>query len=222
MRYIDPDNQRASRRVRVKDFSGRLKTREGKEIECSFIDVSSEGIGIFTEKKFSCDDLVILDMDDCEVTLKTIWTKSAEDVTTLRYGFSLCDTDVDLTRLFINKGWADLKVLIVDDEPALLDIYERVLTKRNLEVFRANDGESAVNLLKEEAIDVVLTDFIMPNGGGAAVVKAARDYDLPVGIITSASPSLLKSIHAVAPTFEKLALSSKYMIDIVTDLLKQK
>ncbi len=217
MRYFDQNNRRAARRIRVKNFSGRLRTlHNDRKIDCLFHDVSAGGIGIFSSSEISPDTQVVLELDDhCEVTLETKWCQPVENqqASAFRYGFRLCELGVDLARLFIDRGWANLRILIVDDEPYLLDLYELVFTKMNFEVFRAKDGESAINVIKEEDLDVVLTDFMMPNGGGAVVVAAARKNDLPVGVITAASPSHLKSLLNFVPTFEKLSLSSKYMID---------
>ena len=85
-------------------------------------------------------------------------------------------------------GPPDGRVLVVDDEPALLRMYARVLRAARYDVVQAADGEEARRLLQHERIDIVLSDVCMPRVGGLDVLKEARshDPDLPVVLVTGA------------------------------------
>ena len=55
------------------------------------------------------------------------------------------------------------KILIVDDDPTTLQLLSMALSKRDeFEVLTAGDGKAAVDLLKREEIDLVITDLYMP------------------------------------------------------------
>jgi len=65
-------------------------------------------------------------------------------------------------------------VLIVDDSPAMRSFVRRVLELSGLDLGRclqAGDGQEALNLLREESVDVVLTDINMPTMDGEQFVR---------------------------------------------------
>ena len=65
-------------------------------------------------------------------------------------------------------------VLIVDDSPAMRSFVRRVLDLSGLDVGRclqAGNGQEALNLLRDEWVDVVLTDINMPTMDGEQFVR---------------------------------------------------
>src|SRR6056297_152712 len=63
-------------------------------------------------------------------------------------------------------------VLVVDDEKALREILEEILTDMGYKVLTAEDGYVALNIIKkEDHIDIVLTDIKMPRMDGLELVK---------------------------------------------------
>ena len=85
-------------------------------------------------------------------------------------------------------------VLVVDDDPEALQLFGRMLTstRRRYTVLDAEDGASALELLRERRPDVLLLDLVMPNGDGFSVLRAkAQDdaiRDIPVIIISATDP----------------------------------
>ena len=81
-------------------------------------------------------------------------------------------------------------VLVVDDEPAVTDLYEHWLSE--YVVYVANSGTEALSILDEQAeeIDVVLLDRKMPGMSGDSVLSEIRDEQFPcrVAIITAVNP----------------------------------
>ncbi len=59
-------------------------------------------------------------------------------------------------------------VLLVDDESSLLEMGEQILSRSGYVVYRAQNGETALQVVREhgEAIDLVILDLIMPGMGG--------------------------------------------------------
>jgi PAS domain S-box-containing protein len=76
-------------------------------------------------------------------------------------------------------------VLVVDDEAAVLEVTERTLRHHGYRVLTARDGEEAVAIFAAdpEAIDLVLTDVMMPVMDGPATVHALRRLRSDVRVI---------------------------------------
>ena len=79
------------------------------------------------------------------------------------------------------------KILVVDDEPNMLRLFNKVLTKEGYRVRTANSGEEAVRLLNEEVFNLVISDLVMPNLGGMDLLKELKtNYpDIPFVVITA-------------------------------------
>ena len=57
-------------------------------------------------------------------------------------------------------------ILVVDDEPALLDLTEMIVSLQGYQVFKAGSGHEALEILEQQDIDLILTDVIMPDMDG--------------------------------------------------------
>lgn len=78
-------------------------------------------------------------------------------------------------------------VLLVDDEPDILELLELALRKMGLEVDKAGNVREALAKLAERRYDLCLTDMRLPDGDGLQVVQyiAQRNLDVPVAVITA-------------------------------------
>ena len=76
-------------------------------------------------------------------------------------------------------------VLIVDDEFGVRESL-RMLLKSHYEIFTAQDGEEALEVLKERKIDLITLDLNMPKLSGIETLREIRkiDAEVPVIIIT--------------------------------------
>jgi EAL domain-containing protein (putative c-di-GMP-specific phosphodiesterase class I)/CheY-like chemotaxis protein len=83
------------------------------------------------------------------------------------------------------------RILVVDDEPALLRAYTRALTRDGYEAEGATDGVRAKELLAESRFDVIISDVCMPGMDGLELLRAVRriDVDVPVILVTGAPTS---------------------------------
>lgn len=66
------------------------------------------------------------------------------------------------------------KILIAEDEPDVLEIMARGLTKADYEVITAADGNEAWERIQDEVPDVIVLDLIMPGMDGWTVLKKLR------------------------------------------------
>lgn len=81
------------------------------------------------------------------------------------------------------------KVLVVDDNPDSVTIMRGILENRGYEVVAANTGSEALDLLRREAVDVVLLDVMMPEMSGMEVLQRIKENadtgSLPVILVTA-------------------------------------
>ncbi|HEX7881068.1 MAG TPA: ATP-binding protein [Candidatus Eisenbacteria bacterium] len=78
------------------------------------------------------------------------------------------------------------KILVVDDEESVLQVFVDLFAERDYEVSTANNGEAAVAQLEAGTFDLLLTDLNLPGVDGLAVVAKAKmvDPEIVVLIIT--------------------------------------
>jgi two-component system response regulator MprA len=76
--------------------------------------------------------------------------------------------------------------LIVDDEPALIELVRLGLTYEGFQVLTARDGEEAVRLVREQRPDLVILDIMLPRLDGFTVCeRIRRHHDVPLIMLTA-------------------------------------
>jgi CheY-like chemotaxis protein len=93
------------------------------------------------------------------------------------------------------------RVLIVDDDPHLVEVLQLRFGEADLEVLVAGDGEQALRTLRESGdLDLVLTDFMMPEMNGIELIRAVKSnaqlFDTRIVVMSNNAD----------PTFRKKAL----------------
>ncbi len=79
-------------------------------------------------------------------------------------------------------------VLVVDDEPNIVDLLRLYLEREGYRVVAAGDGPSAVALHRDEAPDIVVLDLMLPGLDGFEVCRAIRrEADTPILMVTARS-----------------------------------
>lgn len=98
-------------------------------------------------------------------------------------------------------------VLVVDDEPHLVEAVQRVLEKEGYEVSTAADGEAALSAIDERQPDVILLDIILPGTDGHEVCHRIRDVSAGSRVIyfsgyrPPANSRELRQIHSEADAY---------------------
>ena len=84
-------------------------------------------------------------------------------------------------------------ILIVDDNPANLEIFEMRLAANNYEIITASDGQEGLAMAKERLPDLILLDIMMPKMDGIEVCRYLRAESslpfMPIIIVTAKTDS---------------------------------
>mgnify|MGYP006293161335 CR=1 FL=1 len=83
------------------------------------------------------------------------------------------------------------RILIVDDEPRVLSILSTILERMNemnwikygFEIVTADGGRQALREIEQVDFDLVISDVIMPEIGGVALVEAIRALGLETAVV---------------------------------------
>ena len=78
------------------------------------------------------------------------------------------------------------RILIVDDEPPIVDVLAYNLQQANYQVLVARDGEEALDLARREQPDLIILDLMLPRLDGLEVCRALRrERDVPIIMLTA-------------------------------------
>lgn len=81
------------------------------------------------------------------------------------------------------------KILLVEDDPFLTNMYKTRFEGEKHEVMVASDGEAALSLLKQTPPDLILLDFMLPKLGGFSILeemqKNANLKKIPVVVLSN-------------------------------------
>ena len=100
-----------------------------------------------------------------------------------------------------------IKILIVEDEKMLAEILSDTLSDRNFDVRLAYDGIHALEAIKKEPFDVIVSDVMMPNLDGYSLAKRLRNegFNTPILFLTalSATEDVVKGFETGGNDFLK-------------------
>jgi CheY-like chemotaxis protein len=94
-------------------------------------------------------------------------------------------------------------ILVVDDEAAMRGVMRRALERAGHKVAEAANGDDALAVLDKRAVDLVITDVIMPERDGVETIREMRRRRSPAKIlvITGGGPDKRMEYLGVAEIF---------------------
>jgi len=114
-------------------------------------------------------------------------------------------------------------ILIVDDEPDIIELLELTLARMGMEVFSAKCISDAKLLLQSRQFQLCLTDMRLPDGEGLDLVKYIGQHcvDLPVAVITAygTAENAVAALKAGAFDYLPKPVSLKQLRDLVKSAL---
>ncbi len=117
-------------------------------------------------------------------------------------------------------------VLVVDDELHLCNVLCRILEKEGYKVITAPDGETALQLTKEEKPDVILLDLLMPGIDGREVCRRVRQFSTVTRVIyftakvMPTDPLKMKELRREADAFIAKPATSQQILSKVSGVLQ--
>lgn len=98
----------------------------------------------------------------------------------------------------------DARILVVDDDPDLLRMTVTTLRNLGYTAFAAQDGKTALEILHNEPIDLLLTDVVMPETDGRTLAMQARQVSPALKVLYMSGFAALQGVEITdAPLIEK-------------------
>ncbi len=116
------------------------------------------------------------------------------------------------------------RILIIDDDVKLAEMYALYLEESGYETFRATTGQTGFHLAKQHHPHLIICDYVLPDLGGLTVIAMLRNLpgmrDLPIILVTAYALPDYKSLFAPMVCMEKPVLPSE-MLWQVEELLQE-
>ncbi|MBW2624192.1 MAG: sigma-54-dependent Fis family transcriptional regulator, partial [Deltaproteobacteria bacterium] len=117
-------------------------------------------------------------------------------------------------------------ILIVDDDPSILELLERRFTSAGFSVLTASDGFQALDTLKEQDAAAIVADIKMPGMDGMELLKEVRSRkpELPIIFITAYGtiPDAVEFLKAGAVDYIPKPFDGRQLLDKVNKLIDRR
>ena len=114
------------------------------------------------------------------------------------------------------------KILIVDDEPDIIEIIQFMLEANGYECITATDGEEGLKLAKEASPDLIILDIMMPKMNGYKISRLlkfdAKYKDIPIFMLTARSQDSDKAIGEESGANEYI--TKPFQVDYIVQKVK--
>jgi len=110
-------------------------------------------------------------------------------------------------------------ILVVEDDPALLDLLNQKLTSEGFALILAPTGQQALELLERQRLDLVLLDILLPDIDGITILQEIAHRDttrhLPVVIFSNLDDEGSKQQVAAVGSYTYLVKAKTELADLV-------
>ncbi|MCU1347590.1 MAG: hypothetical protein JWO56_620 [Acidobacteria bacterium] len=105
--------------------------------------------------------------------------------------------------------------LVVEDDPAIRRLVERLLARKNIDIDTAADGDTAVVLLEKNDYSVVVLDLMVPGVDGFAIIERIKlqKHRPPVAVVSAVSHQALTKLDL---DIVKVVISKPFDVDELT------
>ena len=115
------------------------------------------------------------------------------------------------------------RILVVDDDFAVLEITKVVLEHEGFSVSTASNGEDALAMAMSEPPDVVVTDFMMPLMNGAELARQMRASPslapIPIVMVSATSAAEVGSIDGLRISFLPKPVTIDGLLQVIRKVL---
>lgn len=124
-----------------------------------------------------------------------------------------------------DEKWKNKTVIIVEDTDSNYILLESILKRNNPKLIRAIDGDSAVNIIRDNKADLILMDIQLPGLNGYDVTREVRKFNAEVPIIAQTAYAMyndvVKALDAGCNDFIPKPIKSKKLLTMMGKYLDE-
>jgi CheY-like chemotaxis protein len=87
------------------------------------------------------------------------------------------------------------RILVIDDDPAVLSVLGRMLRRAGHELIQATDGATGMELFRRQPADLAIVDIFMPGQGGLTTIQALRAESPALKILAISGAEQVGPLH---------------------------
>ncbi len=113
------------------------------------------------------------------------------------------------------KAAPQYRALVVEDDPAIRRLVEKLLTRSSIAIDTASDGRTALEKLRQHAYSVLVLDLMVPELNGFEIIDFIKNEKLrvPVAVVSAVSQQALTKLDL---DVVKLVISKPFDVDEFT------
>ncbi len=113
------------------------------------------------------------------------------------------------------------KILCIDDEPNVVSLKCAILEAAGHTVTPATSAHEAIEKLKKDSFDAVVTDWRLGDANGRTVVQAAKSHStVPVVVVSGYVAEAFQAAEPLADLYLEKPVNPEELVTIVNELLK--
>ena len=164
-----------------------LETADGRRIDCTLLDVSSRGARLVAWDPLTEGEMVVLRSPDLGDTKARVLWVGAETI-----ALEFVRGDAAAAQIALPRA------LVVEDDEAMRELLRRTLERAGFAVATAATGRAALKLFGERQVDLAVTDLMMPEMNGLALISELMRVQPSARIIVvSGAETGLDAAHAL-------------------------
>ena len=117
-----------------------------------------------------------------------------------------------------------MKILVIDDDPAMTDLLELILAESGADIHVANSGLQGLNMIRENIPDVIILDLMMAGMDGWAVCREVRKFSkVPILVLSALNSSsvIASSLDAGADDYLVKPVPTTVLLAHIKNLIKR-
>jgi two-component system, NtrC family, response regulator GlrR len=113
------------------------------------------------------------------------------------------------------------RILCIDDEPHVVTLKSAILEAAGHTVTTATSAQEAIEKLRNNTYDAVVTDWRLGDANGRAVVQAAKSHStMPVVVVSGYVAEAFQAAEPLADLYLEKPVNPEELVTIVNELLK--
>jgi PAS domain S-box-containing protein len=158
-----------------------------------------------------------------------LWAVSEGEGRGSSFRFTLRRVTLDLNRTAdesLEEAPAATRVVVVDDDPHVVDLFRRVLEERGYDVVGLTDGSAALEAIDDERPAAIVLDLAMPGTSGAEVLGRLRQSvataGLPVVVVSGTRPTDALETAVLADGWLVKPVDPGRLIETVREVIRRR